>query len=318
MAFEEDLGFDPSQPRDEDYTLNATGLVSKTLGLWTRKFVQYLAIIGFISVATTLISFIIIFTFFGTIGLLSTDPINYLFGVFALSSTPDLILIAVTVVFGAIAFVVNAVLSGAAIKFSLDDYAGQKAEIGSSFSHSVGKTGRIVTVQVILTLIVSAVTGPSLAMMSSAFDGIDISDPFNPIITPEAIQQMIMGSVLLLVGGIFILYVTIRFAPALAIVVDTDLSAIDSLKKAWELTNGNFLHVLGGQILIALAIGVLSMIVGLGLIPFMFVNPFVIVIEVVLTSLFFSAPGLIFITVLYRDLLSRSGPVGSDLPEYVL
>ncbi len=60
------------------------------------------------------------------------------------------------------------------------------------------------------------------------------------------------------------------------------------------------------------------MIVGLGLTPFMFVNPFVIVIEVVLTSLFFSAPGLIFITVLYRDLLSRSGPVGSDLPEYVL
>lgn len=318
MAFEEDLGYDPSQPRDEDYTLNATGLVSKTFGLWKRKFVQYVAIIGFISIATTLISFIIIFTIFGTIGLLSTDPINYLFGIFALSSTPDLILIAVTVIFGAIAFVVNAILSGAAIKFSLDDYAGQEAEIGSSFSHTFGKTARIVTVQVILTLIVSAVTGPSLAMMSSALDGIDISDPFYPIITPEAIQQMIMGSVLLLVGGIFILYVTIRFAPALAIVVDTDLSAIDSLKKAWELTSGNFLHVLGGQILIGLAIGVLSMIVGLGLTPFMFVNPFVIVIEVVLISLFFSAPGLIFITVLYRDLLSRSGPVGSDLPEYVL
>lgn len=318
MAFEEDLGYDPSQPRDKDYTLSATELVSKTFGLWTRKIVQYVAIIGLISVATTLISFIIIYSIFGTIGLLSTDPINYLFGIFALSSTPDLILIAVTVVFGVIAFVVNAILSGAAIKFSLDDYAGQEAEIGSSFSHSFGKTARIVTIQVILTLIVSAVTGPSAALMSSALDGIDFSNPFNPIITPEAIQQMMMGSVLLLFGGIFILYVIIRFAPALAIVVDTDLSAIDSLKKAWELTSGNFLHVLGGQILIALAMGVLTMIVSFGLMPFVFTNPFVIVVEVVITSLIFSAPSLIFTTVLYRDLISRSRPLGSDLPEYVL
>ncbi|TET09328.1 MAG: hypothetical protein E3J86_08505 [Candidatus Thorarchaeota archaeon] len=286
---------------------------------------QYVVIIGFISIATTLISFIIIFTIFGTIGLLSTDPINYLFGIFALSSTPDLILIAVTVIFGVIAFVVNAILSGAAIKFSLDDYAGQEAEIGSSFSHTFGKTARIVTVQVILTLIVSAVTGPSLAIMSSALDGIDISDPFYPIITPEAIQQMIMGSMLLLFGGIFILYITIRFAPALAIVVDTDLSAIDSLKKAWELTSGNFLHVLGGQILIGLAVVLLTMIASVPFGIFMIsnlytigINQYAIVIQVIITALLFSAPPLIYTAVLYRDLMSRSGPAGSDLPEYVL
>jgi len=318
VAFEEDLGFDPSQPRDEDYTLSATGLVSKTFGLWTRKIVQYIIIIGLVSVVTTLVSFVLLFTVFGTIGLLSPDPINYLFGVFVLPSTPDLTLIASTVVFGIITFVVNAILSGAAIKFALDDYGGQTAEIGISFSHSLGKTTRILTVQVILSLIVSAVTGPSLALLTRGMEGFDFSDPFNPIISPEAFQFLIMGSILFMVGGIFILYFIIRFAPALAIVVDTDLSAIDSLKKAWELTSGNFLHVLGGQILIGLVVILFSMIIGLPLGFVLFLNPYAVVFEVIFTALLFSAPSLIYIAVLYRDLMARSGPVGSDLPEYVL
>jgi hypothetical protein len=318
LAFEEDLGYDPSQPQVEDYTLSATGLVTKTFGLWTRKFVHYIIIIGFVSVVTTLISFIVLFTIFGTIGVLATDPINYLFSIFTLTSTPDITLIIITVGFGVIAFVVNAILSGAAIKFALDDYGGQDADVGASFSHSFGKTVRIVSVQVIIALIVSIVTAPSLAMMSRALDGIDISDPFNPIITPEAIQYMMMGMLLLLVGGIFMLYFMVRIAPALAIVVDTDLSAIDSLKKAWELTSGNFLHVLGGQILIGLAVILLTMIVGIPIGFFMFLNPYAMVVEVIITALLFSAPSVIYIAVLYRDLMSRSGPVGSDLPEYVL
>jgi hypothetical protein len=318
LAFEDGLGVDPSQPYVDTYTLGATGLVTQTLELWFRKIGQYILIVGFASVTTTLISVILLFTIFGRIGVISSDPINYLFGVFTLPTMPDTTLIAVTVGFGIIAFVVNAILSGAAIKFALDDYGGQNAEVGVSFSHSFGKTAKIVTVQVIMTLVVSAVTGPSLAMMGTALEGIDISDPFNPIITPEAIQLMLMASMILFVGGIFVLYIIIRLAPALAIVMDTELSAIDSLKRAWDLTSGNFFHVLGGQILIGLAIGLLGMIVSFGLTAAMYMNPYALVVEVVISAFLFSAPSLIFIAVLYRDLSSRKGIYGSDLPEYVL
>ncbi len=317
MAFEDGLGVDPSQQPVENYTLNATGLASQTLSLWIRKFAHYIAIVGFVSVVITLFSFIILSTIFGRIGVISTDPINYLFGIFALPSMPDTTLITVTVGFGVIAFVVNAILSGAAIKFALDDYGGQTAEIGASFSHALGKIVKIIAIQVIITLIVSAVTGPSLAMMGLALEGIDISDPFNPIITPEAIQLMMMAMVLLFVGGVFALYVTIRLAPALAIAVDTDLSAIDSLKRAWELTSGNFFHVLGGQILIGLAVAVFGIVVSFALTSFMYMNPYALVLEVSITSLLFSAPGLIFVAVLYRDLSSRKGMIESDLPEFV-
>jgi hypothetical protein len=274
--------------------------------------------VGLVSVATTILSLFVVMTIFGSIGVLPTDPINYLFSVFTISAIPDAVTVGITVTFAIVAFIVNAILTGAAIKFALDDYGGLTAEVGSSISYSFGKTTKIVTIQLLLALIVSAVTAPSLAMLNLALEGIDITDPFNPIITPEAMQFMMMGMLLLLVGSVFMLFISVKFAPAIAIVVDTDLSAIDSLKKSWQITNGNFLHVLGGQILIGIAVGILTAIVGIPLSILLFMNPWAIVLEVMITALLFSAPSMIYIAVLYRDLMARSGSVESDLPEYVL
>jgi len=318
LAFEEGLGYDGSEPSAEGYTLSATGLVSKTLSLWTRKFTQYVIIVGLVSVVLTLISFVALFTFFGMIGILVTDPISYIFSVFTITSLPDVALIAVSIVFAVIAFVINAILSGATIKFALDDYGGQIADIRASFSHAFGKVARIVTVQLVMTFIVSVITAPSLAMIGLALEGIDLSNPPYFDITPEAMQLIMMGSVLLLVGGIFVLYLSTRLYPAIAIVVDTELSAIDSLRKSWELTSGNVLHVLGSVILMGIVVGLIGMVVGLGVAAVLFLSPYAIVLEVIVTSLLFSAPTLIFIAALYRDLMSRSGPGESDLPEYVL
>lgn len=315
MAFEEDLGYDPSQPHVEDYTLSATGLVSKTLSLWLRKFVQYVVMVGLVNVVLTLISFVVLSTLFGIIGILVTDPISYVFSIFTLSSFPDTTRIAISITFAVIAFVIGAVLIGAAIKFALDDYAGQEAEIGMSFSHSFGKVARIVTVQLVMTFIVSIVLFPSLAMMTRAIDGVDISDPYNPIITQEAIQLMVMGSLLMIVGGIIVLYISARLYPTTAIVVDTDLSAIDALRKSWEITSGNVLHVIGAVMLMGIVTGLLGLL-GLGIAAVLPLNPYAMVIEVCITSLLFSALFPIFIAVLYRDLMSRTEE--SDLPKYLL
>lgn len=315
MAFEDDLGYDPSQPHVEDYTLSAFGLVSKTIGLWTSKFVKYVVIVGLVNVALTLISFVALSTMFGIIGFFETNPINYVFSIFTLTSFPDTTLIAISLTFAVIAFIIGAVLTGAAIKFALDDYAGQEADIGMSFSHSFGKVTRIVTVQLVMTFIVSIVLFPSLAMMTSSLEGFDISDPYNPIITPEAIQLMMMASILLLVGGIFVLYISVRLYPATAIVVDTDLSAIDALRKSWKITSGNVLHVLGSVLLMGIVTSLLGLL-GLVISAMLPLNPYAIVIEVSITSLLFSALLPIFIAVLYRDLMSRTEE--SNLPKYLL
>lgn len=317
MAFEKGLGHDPSQPPEiaQDFTVSATGLVSRTISLWTRKLVQYIIIVGIVGAGLTLISFVMLFELFGTIGVLGTDPISYVFSIFTLTTIPDLTLIGVAIMFAIIAFGINAIVAGTAIKFALDDYGERRGDIGRSFSHSFKRTLNIILVQLLLSFLVSVVTTPGLILTSMAMEGIDISDPFNPIFPPGSLELMMQAFGLIIVGGIFLIYISARFAPTLAIVIDTDLSAIDSLKKSWELTSGNVLHVLAAQFLIIIVILVLDLIVNLGLTSVLYLSPYVIVVEVIISTLLFSSLNFIFYAVLYRDLISRTGI--SDLPDFV-
>ena len=312
MAFEDGLEPEPSQPPTQDFTVSATGLVSRTLSLWTRKIIQYIIIVGVVGAGLAVVSYFMLLTLFGTIGTLGTDPVTYLFNLFTFTTFPDLTLILVSFTFAVVAFVVNAIVGGAAIKFALDDYGERRGEIGTSFSHSFGKTLHIIIVLLVISFLVSIVTTPALFLSSIALEGIDISDPFNPIFPPGAIELMMAAFVLLIVGWIFTVYISARFAPTLAIVIDTDLLAIDSLKKSWELTSGNVLHVLVGQILLIIALLVLQLIVSMALTFVLLFNPILIVLEVIIAALLFGSVNYIFAAVLYRDLLSRSGQAASQ------
>lgn len=315
MAFEDDLGHDPSQPIAHDYVLSATGLLSRTISLWSRKLVQYIIIVGIIGAAFVAVSFVLLFVLFDTIGTLGADPISYLVSLF-FGSMPDFTLIAVSFGFAIIAFVLNAIITGAAIKFTLDEYGENRGDVGTSFSHSFGRILNIIFVQLILSFFVAIVLTPATILATRALDMIDISDPFNPIIPPGSLELMMSAMVLMLVGGIFLIYIQVRFAPALAVVIDTDLSAFDSLKRSWELTSGNFFHVFGGYFLLILAVLVLGLIVNAGLTFTFLPVSSLLVIESVVTALLFGSLTYIFTAVLYRDLVSRKGT--SDFPEYVL
>ena len=309
MAFEEDLGNDGSQPTAQDYKLSATGLVSRTLSLLASKFVQYIIIVGIASAACVIFSFVLLYARFGTIGVIGANPIGSLIEIFLLTSTPDWLFVGVTLGFGFFAFVLNAILAGAAIKFTLDEYGGPKGDIGTSFSHSMSRLLNIIIIQLLISFIVAVVITPSSIFMTRAMEMIDIVDPFNPIIPTGAIEMMMVAMGLLFVGGLVMLYVQVRFAPALAVVIDTDLSAIDSLKKSWELTSGNFLHIFVATILLGIVIILLGAVV-------IILTGFVVVIDSVLIALFFGALSYIFAVVLYRDLASQQDT--SNLPGYVL
>ncbi|MHA1903740.1 MAG: hypothetical protein ACXADL_04985 [Candidatus Thorarchaeota archaeon] len=312
MAFEDGLEPEPSQPPTQDFTVSATGLVSRTISLWTRKLFQYIIIVGIVGAGLAVVSFVVALTLFAAIGVLGTDPITYLFNLFTLGLFPDITVIVVSLLFAIVAFVMNAIVGGAAIKFALDDYGERRGEIGLSFSHSFGKTLHIVIVLLVISFLVSIVITPGLYLSGLAMEGIDFTDPFNPDISPGAMELLMGAFFLLIIGGIFYVYISARFAPTLAIVIDTDLSAIDSLKKSWELTSGNVIHVWVGQILLIIAVIVLQFIVSMAL-GFVFLfNPYLGVIEVIVSALLFSSLTFIFSAVLYRDLLSRSGQVASQ------
>lgn len=316
MAFEDELGHDPSQQSDQNYALSATELVSKTISVWARKIIQYIAIVGIIGAACVAVSFVLLFSLFGTIGTLGADPISYLLSLL-FGATPGYTLAVVSVGFAVFAFFLHAIIYGAAIKYTLDEYGGSGGDVGTSFSHSIGRIVNIIIVQLILSFFVAIVLTPATVLITQAMDMIDIVDPFNPIFPSGAIELLMTAMALFVIGGIFLIYINIRFAPTLAIVIDTDLSAIDSLKRAWELTSGNFFHVFVSYLLLNIAIVIFSVIVTL-VVSFTFLPlAYLYVIEAVVTALLFSSLSFIFTSVLYRDLSSRtsSSTVSSSLDE---
>ena len=237
MAFDDDLGIDASQARADTYAVSATGLASRTFSQWFHKLGQYIVIVGLVGAVLALVSFFVLVAFFSLIGTMAMNPIAYIFNNLLLPPLPGTTLIVVSLVFATIAFIVNAIIIGAATKFALDDYGGERsAEVGASFSYALGKTGNIIIVQIVQTILVTGALAPGLSLELLALAGIDITDPFNPIIAPGAMELMMGGLVLLLIGAIFAVYFSIRFAPVMPVVVDSNLSAIDSLKKSWGST----------------------------------------------------------------------------------
>jgi len=312
LAFDDGLGLEPSDSSPDSYRVSATGLISNTFNLWVRKLGQYIIIVGITGVTLALVSLLFLMIFFGSVGIIIANPITYFFDLFTYTTPLELSFISMTLVFATFAFIINAVVAGAGIKFALDDYAGHRSEVGSSFSHAFSKTWKIIVVQIFLAFIVSAAITPSLVLTGIAMESIDLSDPLNLIIPPETIELILAAFVLLLVGGIVALYISARFAPTLAIVVDTDMSAIDSLKKAWDLTSGNVLHVFAGQLLLSFSVIILDAAVNIGLGSAAPENPYSIVIAAMISTLLFSSLNLIFPVVLYRDLQSRRGHTSLD------
>ncbi len=306
MAFEE-LGSDPSEQGDQNYTLGATGLVSKTISLWARNIVRYIAIAGIIGAASVAVSYVILVLMFSTVGTLGADPLSYLINLFFFS--PDPTLLAVSLGFAIFAFVLNAIIYGAAIKFTLDVYGGSGGNVGASFSHSISRVLNFIIVQLVLSFVAVILVIPASAYVIQAMEAIgpiDSIDPLNPVFPAGAMEMLMMAMGLFAVGGIFIIYFNTRFAPTLAIVIDTDLSAIESFKRSWELTSGNFIHVFGSYLLMNIAIIIFSGLVS-GVASFTGLPIYdQLVLGSVVTALLFSSLSFIFTSVLYRDLSSRT------------
>jgi hypothetical protein len=317
LAFEEGFGTDPSQQRDEDYALSAYDIMSTTLKLWYRKLIHYILITGVVGALSIGVSFVLIFLFFGTLGTISADPFSYLIN-FLFEPTIDIQLFVVTITLAFFTFILTVITLGAAIKFTLDEYGGPSGDIGASFRHSLDRVVPVIIVQLILSFFSAIILTPAMSFLNQAMDMIDLTDISMPIIPPAAIELMMIGMVLFAIGGLFLIYINVRFAPVLAIVIDTDLSAVDSLKRSWELTSNNFLHIFGSYILLSVALLIieiaLTFVLELALLPV----DTLLVINTILTALLFSSLSYIFTAVLYRDLESRHGDrVDSSLPGFI-
>ena len=307
MGIDDGVGLEPSAPPEQDFTVSALDLVTRTLKVWVRKLPSYILIVGLLGVAFSLLQLAV---FYALYGLLAFDLLLYVSSdiittVMSFVTTEPLLaieIVAIAIVLSIVGMVVNAVIAGGGIKFALDDYGSHQAEVGASLSFAFSRLFTMIVAQFILTLIISGPMAPGLFLTLSSLAAID---PYN--LSIEALSAMLMGIAVLGIGFIVSLYFGIRLSPTSAVVVAEDLGAIDSVKRAWALTTGNFWHIFGGQILLGIAVAVIAFVVELLLFPVLVYGQNVMLyVLAIVSALLFSAINYVFAAVLYRDLESRS------------
>jgi hypothetical protein len=313
MENDDGLGLEPSAPPEHDFTVSALDLVTRTLKVWVRKLPSYIVLVGLLGAAFSLLTFAVFYALYGLVAFdllsyVSSDIINTLMG-FALAEPMLAIeIIIIAVVLTIVGMVVNAVIAGAGIKFALDDYGAHQADVGASLSFAFSRLSTIIVVQFLVALIVTGALAPGMFLLLGAMAGIDLLNP-----SPEALSMVLMALPLLLIGGVIALYVGVRLNPASAVVVAEDLGAVDSIKRAWGLTSGNFWHIFGGQILLAIAVAIISMVLEILLFPLAFYGQAVMLyLLAIISSLVFGAISYVFAAVLYKDLESRSAVTSQE------
>ncbi|MEE9540809.1 MAG: hypothetical protein V3V85_04855 [Candidatus Thorarchaeota archaeon] len=313
MENDDGLGLEPSAPPEHDFTVSALDLVTRTLKVWVRKLPSYIVLVGLLGAAFSLLTFAVFYALYGLVAFdlliyVSSDIINTLMG-FALAEPMLAIeIIIIAVVLTIVGMVVNAVIAGAGIKFALDDYGARQADVGASLSFAFSRLSTMIVVQFLVALIVTGALAPGMFLLLGAMAGIDLYNP-----SPEALSMVLMALPLLLIGGVIALYVGVRLNPSSAVVVAEDLGAVDSIKRAWGLTSGNFWHIFGGQILLGIAVAIISIVLEILLFPLAFYGQAVMLyISAIISSLVFGAISYVFAAVLYRDLESRSAVTSQE------
>ena len=307
MENDDGLGLEPSAPPEHDFEVSALDLVTRTLKVWVRKLPSYIVLVGLLGVAFSLLSFAVFYALYGMLAFdllvyVSSDIINTLMG-FALAETTLAVqIIIIAIVLSVVGMVVSAVIAGAGIKFALDDYGAHQADVGTSLSFAFSRLSTMFVVQFLVALIVTGALAPGMFLLLGAVAGLD---PYNP--SPDALNMILMALPLLLIGGVVSFFVGIRLNPSSAVVVAEDLGVVDSIKRAWELTSGNFWHIFGGQLLLGIAVFILSLVLEILLAPIAFYGQAVMLyISAIISSLIFGAISYVFAAVLYKDLEARS------------
>ncbi len=287
MAFDEGPGPEPVKTRSE-YEQGVVGLVDKTLGLWARKLPQYLVMVGLTGVAITILQALVLIGMFGLLGLslidlLSSSPIDVVFSLVLGVASPTYMVI--LLLLSIVGIIVYAVVAGGAIHYTIIEYENPgNGDVRESFSFAFGRVGSLIGVQILQSLIVGGLAILSVFIMM--FD-------------------LLIGFAMIFL----ILYVAVKLAPAIAIVVAEDRPAVASISRSWQITGGLFWHVFLAQLLIGIVILVINAVLAIGLgmfLPFIFPDYVLIVFLVSLIStLLVSSINYIYLAVLYKDLEAR-------------
>ncbi|MHA1909088.1 MAG: hypothetical protein ACW98Y_17455 [Candidatus Thorarchaeota archaeon] len=307
MAFDEGPTFEQAPQGGAHFRVSWTGLVSRTFSLWGRKLVPYMLIASLPIIINVAIQITVLWMIYDVlslalIGSFGTDPFSILLTLFTSTAEPLYLIVTIPLMF--VGIVVSAIVSGAVIKLALDNYgAPEMGDWRESMSFAFGRIVKIILVQLVISFILIACMIPGLIIMIQAAYTFDF-------------MLILYGVVIMYIGIPLALYLITRFAPASAVVIAEDHSVIDTLKRAYALSSGQFWHIFAGTILLGIVVGLIGGIVGIATAPayiFALSSPLtgLLLLAAItgLTTIITSPISSIFYAVLYRDLVERDEKV---------
>ncbi|MFX0056295.1 MAG: hypothetical protein ACFFAD_15315 [Candidatus Hermodarchaeota archaeon] len=296
------------QQASANFEAGAGEIVSRTISVYIRRIGAYILMVGLPSVIIGILGLVFFVLIFGAAGydyypgVTGFDPISLLMSYLGFLG-PTGIVIFYIVLIGIINTVFLAIINGAGVKYALDNYGNREGgEIGESFSRALGRALTLILTQLVISLIILAITSPVIFW---AFGAVIAFNPLDPYASLAAIAALLP---ILLVCFILVFFIAVRLTVTTGVVIAEDLSAIDSIKRAWDLTGGNFWHVLGASLLL----GIVTLLIG-GALSFGVIALYLSDTTIAMTigtylSLLLVGPITnVFQAVLYKDLRSRIG-----------
>ena len=272
------------------YELGVFGLVGKTFGLWRRNLVQYIVIVGATGVALVLIQALLLFSLLGNVGpsyldFIGTAPLDSAISLFLTTEPFQVAVLLILFFITIVGLLVYSIIAGAAINYAINDYTKPgSGNISESFSFAFDRAPSLIGTQLVQSLIIVG-----LAVL--------------------ALLSVIISSLVMFAMIFLILYIGVRLAPALATVVTEDQTTLTALSRSWQITGGFFSHVFLAQILMAIAVIVVDLVIGvIAVMILVSIIPGIdaaILIATIATSLFLSPLNYIYLAVLYKDLEAR-------------
>ncbi|TFF91061.1 hypothetical protein EU545_05820 [Candidatus Thorarchaeota archaeon] len=306
MAIEPGPGEPPIDEAPRDYRLSATGLVSRTIQLYGRRILEYITLIGLVGVLYTLLSLAVLWILYPTqafdlVELVATDPLSVVLNLLLFAADPEQAL-GIVLVLMVIGMILLSASAGAAIKIALDDYGQPGASsLGDSLSYSVSRIVTLIGVQLLVSLISLAIFLPGFVF---AF-GIVLLILSGQLV---ALEMALLAILALIASLALLLYVNIRLSAALAVAMAEDEGAVNSVKRAWSLSGGNFWHIFGARVLLILVILVVGAVISVFFTDQIF-GQWDVFASSLVVALLLNPLDYVFAAVLYRDLASREmGP----------
>ncbi len=293
----------PGEPTQPDFKVDAVGLVSRTFGLWARRLAGYISISAIAAIGLTVMEILVFYLLLGpdglsNVGTVATDPASFALSLLSATSIDSFFFVMAVLML--VEMVVYGVVGGAMTKLAMDNYGSRgSGSVGESVSFAFGRLPTLIGAQIAFGLISAMLLAPLVFM---SFYVLSVG-----VYTPGVANLALTLLAVMIVSLAAVVYVVVRFAPLIAVVIGTDLSAVQSLKRSFSITSHRFWHIFGGRVLLLIVVMIGSLVINIVFLGLtIFSSLFITIIYSVTIGLLLNPLDYIFQAVLYKDLMSRA------------